>query len=279
VTRAHVFLSYARAESAQYAGALHASLESAGIPAFLDSSDIEAGGEFLVRMIDELLDSTITVLFVGQVYFTRQACRRECEAALAALDIHFASDRDKPRRTAGAVRHIVVAYPPGGSPSLFENVLPRSLTQISWLPADQTGALANLILDRIGRGRRPLPIPPVQRARIREQLTAESDYAFELELDGSLHAAKAVMESAQRRLGRDDSPSKDSVRATWTLARILWKLGEVGATDLTEKACRDCEAVYGAGHPRCEELRRLARSRVRAGDAGRTEPGIVPDAG
>ena len=50
-----VFISYARKTSRVHAEALHGELEGSGVPAFLDSSDIETLQKFPTEISDALL--------------------------------------------------------------------------------------------------------------------------------------------------------------------------------------------------------------------------------
>lgn len=87
-----IFISYARKASSEPAERLRASLESLGIRAFMDSSNLELGERFPGALAHAILASRIVVVFVEDLYFESWYCRRRennwdkaCAALLGVL--------------------------------------------------------------------------------------------------------------------------------------------------------------------------------------------------
>lgn len=151
-----VFLSYARAESTQYAVSLARALHERGIETFLDTSDIDIGDHFLGPMIEALLNSRVAVIFVGPVYFTRPGCLRELEVAQAALDLELASDGSHEVNRESALQHVVVALPPGASLDLVQKHLSWTQAQVARTTTDDTERLADLVARRLSKSKKPI---------------------------------------------------------------------------------------------------------------------------
>jgi tetratricopeptide (TPR) repeat protein len=144
-----VFISYARKTSAPYAVALYSRLrETPAIPAFLDTSDIEAGDRFPNVLADALLRSTVVVVFVEDVYFDRWYCLRELRTALAPFDLALRRNNGG-QETERALEHIVIALPAAGlAPAQLDDLPPLLARGESWLGAHQTDQLAELVRRR-----------------------------------------------------------------------------------------------------------------------------------
>ena len=121
-----VFISYARASSADHARALKARL---GDLAFLDTDAIDDGDVFPERLMEGILGARVVVIFASGVYLTRRFCRLEMELALALGDVNK--------------NHIVMALGDGCGDVLA--VVPRTVEKISWPVAGETERLVPLV--------------------------------------------------------------------------------------------------------------------------------------
>src|SRR5215469_5433186 len=79
--------SYSRKASAESAKKLKARLESVGITAFMDSSNLELGERFPGALAHAILASRIVVVFVEDRYFQSWYCLRELRTALGPFDL------------------------------------------------------------------------------------------------------------------------------------------------------------------------------------------------
>jgi tetratricopeptide (TPR) repeat protein len=136
-----VFLSYARRSSLYHARALESALVTAGIRTFRDETEIADGDAFPERIIDALLASRVVVVFADPVYFEREYCRWELEAALAPLRRDGAEDQS------ASLRHIVVARPAERRISDELDRLPPAIRARQWPQASETDRLVSLVCD------------------------------------------------------------------------------------------------------------------------------------
>jgi hypothetical protein len=147
--RADVFISYARASSAQPVGALAVALKNAGIPAYVDTLDGSVGESISEQVLDALLQCRVAIIFVDEAYFTSRYCTEEFTTIVAAY-------RELSRRNADqgqldeAAQSIVVALPAGGLRQQDLELLPPEVRVKSWPRADETGLLVDLVRRRVG---------------------------------------------------------------------------------------------------------------------------------
>jgi tetratricopeptide (TPR) repeat protein len=144
-----VFISYARKASASAALALFKSLtREPAVPAFLDTSEIEAGDLLPQSLIDALLRSTIVVVFLEDLYFRRWYCLRELRTALAPFDTQLRRNAN-PTEAERALGHIVIALPGAGARPEQMDHLPPFLARLqSWPGAHETDKLDQLVRNR-----------------------------------------------------------------------------------------------------------------------------------
>ena len=123
-----VFISYARSASAAHAQALAGAL---GDLAFLDTGAIADGEPFPQRLLDELLDASLVVIFAAGAYAESLYCRLELRLALAG----------------GDGSHLVLALGDGYDSVLHG--LPTAVTAKNWPRAEETQRLAALVHARL----------------------------------------------------------------------------------------------------------------------------------
>ena len=143
-----VFISYARRTSREMAERLHRELGSENGLAFLDTSDIEAGGHFPRILVDAALDARVIVVFADETYFKRWYCLRELRTALAPFEALLRCSGASEQQKAATLSHLVIALPPGAPANLLDS-LPALIRQLSWPSADQTAVLAQLVKTRL----------------------------------------------------------------------------------------------------------------------------------
>jgi tetratricopeptide (TPR) repeat protein len=135
-----VFISYARASSSQEASALRDHLKAAGVEAFLDTSDLDAGELFPQALVEAILDARIVALVLDERYLQRWYCLREMRTALGPYDFVLRSPNRTDEALAGALQSVVVLLPDG---PLNLSPLPPRLALTHWPKAgDQGGAVA-----------------------------------------------------------------------------------------------------------------------------------------
>jgi hypothetical protein len=144
-----VFISYARRVSTVHARALHASLGGEDGLAFLDSAEIENGQQFPKMLCEALLDARVVVIFAEEDYFIRWYCLRELQLALAPYVHLFKLGRPSGEDLIAALKHAVVALPPGGARPQAMNNLPPLLQTTDWPTANQTEKLAAQVHERL----------------------------------------------------------------------------------------------------------------------------------
>jgi tetratricopeptide (TPR) repeat protein len=136
---AAVFLSYAHRSSLDHARALEGALEAAGIRTFRDETEIADGDPFPEAIIDALLGSQVIVVFSDPVYFERDYCRWELEAALAP------APRDAAEVRSVSLDRVVVARPADRQvPDLLDR-FPPALAIRQWPRASETDRLVLLV--------------------------------------------------------------------------------------------------------------------------------------
>ncbi|MEO8326006.1 MAG: toll/interleukin-1 receptor domain-containing protein [Nitrospirota bacterium] len=196
-----VFISYARSTSRQHAEALYRELEEL---AFFDTSDIETGEQFPEVLVDALLDAKVVVVFVDERYFQRWYCRKELETALKPFEILSTQSGHSHEMQSNTLDGIILALPPDQPGSvtgrLLHNLPPRIGTA-NWPMADDTGALATLIRNRvnttqytIGESLETLK----QRAKVRNALLEESALPPPSDLKSVRHALQGMPVSLRK---------------------------------------------------------------------------------
>ena len=143
-----VFISYARKTSRAYAEALNRELDGAGVPAFLDLTDIDNLDHFPSEIAEALLAAWVVVVFADETYFTRWYCLREFETALAPFQALVrrnapSEERDK------ALSHLVIALPATGVSCQLTDRLPPSLRLRKWPQASDTEGLVDVVRKRL----------------------------------------------------------------------------------------------------------------------------------
>jgi tetratricopeptide (TPR) repeat protein len=127
-----------------------------GMPAFLDTSDIEHGTEFPTRILDALMDANVFLIIADPIYYTRWYCVRELRIALAPYEQALRSHSDGGAQITATLDHIVVALPAHGSAGESLEQLPPVLRETNWPTVKQLDELIALIGSRASRGRRDL---------------------------------------------------------------------------------------------------------------------------
>lgn len=143
-----VFISYARKASTQSAGRLRTSLESLGITAFMDSTDLEFGERFPGALARAILASRIVVVFAEDQYFQSWYCLRELRTALGPFDLAM---RKVPREEAEltqSLQPVVIALPDPDQRAKLEHLPPR-LSNVNWPLARDTEQLVRFIRARL----------------------------------------------------------------------------------------------------------------------------------
>jgi tetratricopeptide (TPR) repeat protein len=161
-----VFLSYAHSSNLGHATALEAALRTAGIETFRDETEIADGEPFPEAILDALLGSRVVVLFGDPIYFEREYCRWEFEAALAPLGREAAEGRS------ASLDHIVVARPAVRGVSDELERLPPAVRSRQWPSASETARLVDLVQDRLARRGPTLAerLGPIAGAELRGRL-------------------------------------------------------------------------------------------------------------
>jgi tetratricopeptide (TPR) repeat protein len=136
-----VFISYARQSSRDHAEALHAALTGRGVSVFLDTVGLAHGDSISAGVFFSLLSARVIVVFADAMYRTRRYCQEELATALAAYRTLPAGA--SPSERAEALLPLVVALGPDGT------VEPE--LEGEWPAMDETGRLADLVLDRLRR--------------------------------------------------------------------------------------------------------------------------------
>lgn len=148
---ADVFLSYARAVSAEHARAVHEALVARGASVFLDVSDIEHGDHFTAVLIDALLAAKVVAVFADEAYFARWYCLWEWRIARTP----FVTVAERPGATAAdkeaALAGLVIALPPAGRPAALDR-LPPFLREMNWPAAANADAVADVVQRQLARG-------------------------------------------------------------------------------------------------------------------------------
>jgi TIR domain len=132
-----VFISYARSASAAEAQAL---ADRLGDLAFLDTDDIDDGGDFPHRLLDAVLDAHVVVIFATKSYSERRFCRLEMRLALAGCNT--------------AATQIVLALGDGSNGVL--DAMPSAVADQSWPPAAEPERLDELVRQRLRIARIPI---------------------------------------------------------------------------------------------------------------------------
>jgi Tetratricopeptide repeat/TIR domain len=138
-----VFVSYAHRSNLDHARALEAALRRLGIGTFRDEAEIADGDPFPEAIIDALLGSQVVVVFADPVYFEREYCRWELEAALApAL-------RDAAEVGSVWLDHVVVAQPADRNVPEELDRLPPTVAARQWPRANETDRLVEVVRVRL----------------------------------------------------------------------------------------------------------------------------------
>jgi tetratricopeptide (TPR) repeat protein len=143
-----VFISYSRKASTSSAERLKASLESVGITAFMDSSNLELGERFPGALAHSILASRLVVVFVEDLYFQSWCCLRELRTALGPFDLAMRKVPREETELAQSLQPIVLALPDANPRATLDRFPPR-LSGVNWPLARDTEQLVRFIRARL----------------------------------------------------------------------------------------------------------------------------------
>jgi tetratricopeptide (TPR) repeat protein len=127
---------------------LRDALVAAGVPTFLDETDLDAGEQLPMGIVDGLFGATAVVAFADEAYYTRWYCLRELHIALAAFNAlvrRGGSEQDKSE----ALLPVVIVVPAAGAHLQELERLPPRLKTTLWWSTDEVHAVVRLVVDRL----------------------------------------------------------------------------------------------------------------------------------
>jgi tetratricopeptide (TPR) repeat protein len=131
---------------------LHEELGGASGLAFLDTSDIELGGQIPAALTEALLAARVIVVFADQTYFRSWYCLREFRIALSPFEALVRQPGTQEQLEA-SLAPIVVAIPVDGVlPADMDN-LPPAIRSSNWPKANDVLALSSMVRSRLESSR------------------------------------------------------------------------------------------------------------------------------
>ncbi len=130
---------------------MHKELGGASGLAFLDTSDIELGGQIPASLTEALLAARVIVVFADQMYFRSWYCLREFRIALSPFEALVRQPGTQEQLEA-SLAPIVVAIPVDGVLADMDN-LPPALRSSNWPKANDVLALSNMVRSRLESSR------------------------------------------------------------------------------------------------------------------------------
>ncbi len=135
--------------------AVQEALGKLGIPAFLDTEEIDAGDSFQERLVDALLGARVVVVFAEPEYFHRWYCLLEFRVARTPFLRAIQSNAARREREA-ALSPLVIALPEAGSPLDDLDRFPALVKATSWPTVAEPAAVADLVRVRLEKSRRTI---------------------------------------------------------------------------------------------------------------------------